>query len=112
VGRLVIVAPPALAPGFRLAGARVRAASSPAEAEAALRALACDPEASVVGVYEPFLAAIDPALRRRLEEAPTPVVISVPEGAAAGAPARRQAPLANLIRRAVGVRMRFGAGGT
>jgi len=109
MGRLVIIAPPALAPGFRLAGARVHTAATPAEAEEVLRALSCDPEASVVGVFEPLLAAIDPALRRRLEQAPTPVLIGVPEGAAAGAPARRNAPLADIIRRAVGVRMRFGA---
>ena len=108
MARLMMVASPELAVGFRLAGTDVVAATTPAEAEAALTEMVADPEVGVIGVTASLLAGIDPTLRRRLEDMVSPVVVAVPEGTKLGAESDHRARLASLLQRAIGFRISFG----
>ena len=107
--RLVVVTTPELASGFRLGGARAIAAESAEDAARALASIFAGGEAAVVAVHEPFLAAIEPALRRRCEESVAPVVVALPAGAGGAREGARRARLAEILERAVGYRIRFGA---
>lgn len=103
----VIVTTPALAAGYELAGATTVAVDSAEAANRAVAELVGRDDTAVVGLHEPYFAALDPALRRRLDERPLPVVVALPSGALRGAAARR-AQLSAMLQRAIGHRIRFG----
>ncbi len=105
--RLVIVTPPELAPGFRLAGVSVVTAHDPDEALGAVERLVAE-EKGVVSVYAPFLEAFAPDLRERLERSVTPVVVAFPAGVAAASPEERRARILGLLQQAVGYQVTFG----
>jgi vacuolar-type H+-ATPase subunit F/Vma7 len=107
--QLVVVAPPAVANGFRLAGALVRVALDPAEAEEAVLALIKDGERGVIAVYEPFLDDFEGAERSRLLDSLSPVLVALPAGLEADGAAARKARLAGLLQRAVGYHITFGS---
>lgn len=103
----VIVTTPELAAGYELAGATTLAVDSGEAANRAVAELVARPDTAVVGVHEPFLAALDPVVRRLLDERPLPVVVALPSGVLRGALARR-ARLSAMLQRAIGHRIRFG----
>ncbi len=103
-----MVTTPDLAPGFRLAGVAVDVARSPEEAARLVAHHAAAPEGGIVAVHEPYLAAMEPALRRRLDDLVNPVVVGLPSGEAGGSPGARRARLTEMLRRAVGYRITFG----
>ncbi len=109
---LVIVSPPELAAGFRLAGVAVRVAADPIEAGAVLEQIVADGERGVVAVYEPYLAALDDEARRRLDSSVSPVVVGLPTGLGAGEEGGRRALLVARLQRAVGYRITFGGEGS
>jgi len=106
--RIVVVAPPELTPGFKLAGATALEATTVAEAEAAVLDLIGGGERGVIAVYEPLMSRFGPALRDRLIESVAPVVVALPSGLEVEADASRRARLAALLRRAVGYHITFG----
>jgi vacuolar-type H+-ATPase subunit F/Vma7 len=107
MARLVIVTTPELAPGFELSGASTVASRSAEEACRAIHELARDPETGVIGVHEPYLEALDPGLREKLERSLAPLVVVLPAGVSGPAEPRGPASLAELMRRAIGTRITF-----
>jgi V/A-type H+/Na+-transporting ATPase subunit F len=103
----MVIVRPELVPGFRLAGVETYAAASPEEAHRQLLALLDDEEAGLIALEQAFLDCLDVATRWRLESSYRPVVIGIPEGRAGGEAAARRLHLAELIRRAIGVRISF-----
>ncbi len=105
---LVVVVPPELEPGFRLAGTAVRPAATVSEAQEQVAALLSEGERGIVAVYEPWYSQFDPETRNRLDSSVTPVVVPVPSGLETEDPEQRRARLAALLRRSVGYHITFG----
>lgn len=105
-GDVRVVARPASARGFRLAGLPVRDAVDAEGAEATIRRLVDDGEAAVVFVQRSLFDGLSDGLRRSLEAVPVPVVVPFPD------PTWREAEAAEewvveLLRRAVGYRVQL-----
>ncbi len=107
MAKLTIITNPSLAPGFRLAGVEVIAADDGASARNALARLIDEGEAGIIAMDAPYFDALDYASARRLESLVKPVVVSLPVGAQVPPEQRRSRQIAELIRRAIGVRMTF-----
>ena len=111
MARLMMIAPPELAVGFRLAGTDAVAVETAAETGAVLERLTADAEVGVIGVYAPFFEALPMETRLEYEDSVAPVVISVPVGAAGTGARDHRARLAALLQRAIGYRITFGEEG-
>lgn len=107
--KLVVITDPTLSPGFRLAGVDVQTAGTTEEARRMLLALMDEGETGVVAVNADYLAALDEPTRRRIDASYKPVVVGLPSAAAAARAERRTRHLAELIRRAIGLRITFRA---
>ncbi len=107
MAKLTVITNPALAPGFRLAGVEVIAAESQERARNALVRLLDEGEAGIIAIDAPYFSTLDYATARRVEELVKPVVVSLPVGAELLPEQRRSRQIAELIRRAIGIRMTF-----
>ena len=105
--RLVIIVPPELASGFRLAGVSVIPAHHAQDAQTAVERLIAD-EKGVIAVYQPFAEAFDPELSERLERSVAPVVVSYPAGLSIAEPGERRARILGMLHQAVGYHVTFG----
>ncbi len=105
--RLVIVVPPELVSGFRLAGVSVVPAHDATEASAAVERLIAD-EKGVIAVYQPFVEAFESEFSHRLERSLAPVVVSYPAGLAIAEPEERRARILGMLQQAVGYHVTFG----
>jgi len=108
MARLIMVAPPELAVGFRLAGTDVVAVDDVVETATALDRLREDPEVGVIGVFAPFFDALEPAVRLTYEDSVAPVIVAVPLGDVGGGSTDHRARMASLLQRAIGYRISFG----
>jgi V/A-type H+-transporting ATPase subunit F len=104
VARLVVVASPALADGFRLAGCATVPARPGSEAVAALRGLAAAGDVGLVLVTTDLWTGLEAGLRGRLERLARPVVLPIPAGVVADPTTRRQL-LDEMLERAIGYRI-------
>ena len=107
MAKLTVIADRSLAPGFRLAGVDVVAVDDRASAQHALVQLMDEGDAGIIAVEAPYLEDLDYATARRIDSAVKPVVISLPTGADVLPEQRRSRQIAELIRRAIGIRMTF-----
>lgn len=107
MAKLTVITNPALAPGFRLAGVQVIAADNGERARNELVRLLDEGDAGIIAVDAPYLSALDYATARRIEAMVKPVVVSLPMGADVLPEQRRSRQIAELIRRAIGIRMTF-----
>jgi vacuolar-type H+-ATPase subunit F/Vma7 len=107
VANLVVITNPTLAPGFRLAGVQVVSAETREEARNALVHLLDEGDAGIIAIDQPFFSALDYATARRIEEIVKPVVVTLPAGADVLPEQRRSRQIAELIRRAIGIRITF-----
>jgi vacuolar-type H+-ATPase subunit F/Vma7 len=107
MAKLSVITDPTLAPGFRLAGVEVFAVRSAAEARQILLRLLDEGEAGVIAMSDEYLAGLDAALRQRIEAGYKPVVVAIPGGGEAAAEESRRRHIAELIRRAIGIRIAF-----
>lgn len=107
MARLIVVTTPDLVPGFQLAGVSTVAAGGSAEVEAFLRPMLAAGQPGVVAVDQALLDGLDEDLRRRLEEAVSPLVVALPAGSVADRVGDRRAKLTDLLRRVVGYHMTF-----
>ncbi|MCS6843091.1 MAG: hypothetical protein NZ528_02020 [Caldilineales bacterium] len=105
MARLIVVTTPELAPGFQLTGAVTLAAGSARAASALVRELLQRKEEGIIAVHEPYWQEMDLDLRRRLERIVNPVVIPLPTGRLAAAPAERRAAIAAMLRQVIGYRI-------
>jgi len=106
VARLVVVTTPAQRVGFRLAGVAAEAAGSAEEAGRIVQRLLSARDTGVIAVHEPYLTALAPAVRARLEETVSPLVVALPVPRPGGGQSRR-ARLTDMLRRSVGYRVTF-----
>jgi len=107
VAKLTVITNPSLAPGFRLAGVDVVIAENGARARDVLSRLIDEGEAGIIALDAPYFSALDPATAHRIEELVKPVVVSLPIGTETLPEQRRSRQIAELIRRAIGIRMTF-----
>ncbi len=107
MAKLTVITQSSLAPGFRLAGVEVIAADNRESARNALVRLIDEGEAGIIAIDAPFLSDLDYSTARRIEEMVKPVVVSLPIGTETLPEQRRSRQIAELIRRAIGIRMTF-----
>lgn len=105
--RLRVVATPAVAAGFRLAGLTADDATAPRDAEALWREEAGRPDAGVLLVQQVLYDAIPPASRRELERQSLPIVVPVPDASWTDARRRPEDYILDLLQRAIGYRVRL-----
>jgi vacuolar-type H+-ATPase subunit F/Vma7 len=108
--RLLVLATPEQAPGYRLAGVAVEAVDDADSALARLEQLLAEgTEGGVIAVPGRYLRAARGALRERIAAAAVPLVIELPDERRGDA-GTRQARLRALLARAVGYEMTFEPG--
>jgi len=105
MARLCVVAKPDLVDGFRLAGAEVHPAPSPELAVEVVRALLRRPDVGLIALDADYYSGLDDRLRRQVDRSASPIVVALPVGRAAGSGESRSAHVAELIQRAIGLRM-------
>jgi len=101
-----VVCRPEVAPGFELAGLRADTAIDGASARLRLAALADDPAVGIVLLEERLLRALPVEFAQRLERQPRPLVATFPSPHFGAEPAAEAAVL-ELLRRAIGYRVRL-----
>lgn len=109
MGRLIVVTTPDIALGFQLAGVETFAVETPKDAQALLQQLLATDEDSLIAVCQELLADVPPRLQQRIAASYRPVVMPIPGGAPTVTGEGRQRYIAELIRRAVGFHITFGA---
>jgi vacuolar-type H+-ATPase subunit F/Vma7 len=106
--RVRVLCRPPLAAGFRLAGLTPIEAQDPEEGGRRLAALLDEPDLGVVLAEDALYAGLPTAAQRRLAREPLPLVVPFP-GPAWGPPREgAEAYIAELLRRAIGYRVRLG----
>lgn len=110
MSRLVVIATPALAAGFRLAGCETLAADAGPAAGTLVRMVASAGDVGLLLVTVDLWAAFDDRLRGQLERLAAPVVLPIPAGAVSGEPLRAQL-LGEMLQRAIGYRIQLSVGG-
>lgn len=104
--RFVVVTPPELADGFRLAGAATLVAAPGGDAAAAVQTLAAREDVGLVLVIEDVWRTVPERARASLENLARPIVLGIPAGAAGDVRARR-AMLGEALQRAIGHRIQL-----
>lgn len=107
MAKLTVITNPILASGFRLAGVEVVPAENRDKANSELVRLLDEGEAGIIAIDAPYFSALDYSTARRIEQMVKPVVVSLPMGADVLPEQRRSHQIAELIRRAIGIRMTF-----
>jgi vacuolar-type H+-ATPase subunit F/Vma7 len=97
-----------VAAGFRLAGLSPVEANDAEEGGRRLAALLDEEDLGVVLVDDAFYAALPPAAQRHLAREPLPLVVPFPGPAWAPPREGAEAYIAELLRRAIGYRVRLG----
>lgn len=108
MARLVVVATPALADGFRLAGCATHTAR-PGEASAVVRGVSGEGDIGLVLVTADLWAELDERFRGSVERLARPIVLPIPAGAVTDASTRRQL-LGEMLERAIGYRIELTTG--
>jgi vacuolar-type H+-ATPase subunit F/Vma7 len=103
-----VLGSPAAGAGFRLAGLAPDETADPAEGARRLVASLDAPDAGVVLVEEAIYRALSDAGRRRLARRPLPLVVPFPGPAWAAREEGPEAFVAELLRQAIGYRVRLG----
>lgn len=101
-----VVANPAVALGFRLAGLRPQVAASADEAEMLLGEMSATDVWGVILVQENLMPAVDPAPVRQSRSG-LPILVPFPAPGRARPPGEAEAYVVELLRRAVGYRVRL-----
>ena len=110
MSRLVILTTPALAVGYRLAGAATLQVTTVDEAQLMLEELMVS-EDGVIAVHAPYFHGLPQALRRRLDALSSPLVVPLPAGTTAEQSQDRRQRLLELLHQAVGYEITFGKEG-
>ena len=106
--RVRILCRPAVAAGFRLAGLEPAEAADSGDGARRLARLLEDEEAGVILVQDDFYAALPDAERRALARRALPLLVPFPAPSWAPAPEGPEAFIAELLRLAIGYRVRLG----
>jgi vacuolar-type H+-ATPase subunit F/Vma7 len=109
---VIVVVPPELVSGFRLAGTETIAVETAEEATAALEGLVGEDRGGVIAVYETFLEEVPEEERVRFEASTFPVVVPLPPGLHSRDEESHRARISAMLSRAVGYHITFGEEGT
>lgn len=101
------IATPAVAVGFRLAGVPVDSVADLADAGTLLIARSTEPGLGILLVEQPVHDAAPVPVRRELERRPAPIVVPVPSPMFGAGPADTEGLIVELLRRAIGYRVRL-----
>lgn len=102
-----VLASPAMAPGFRLAGLAVDEVRDPTDAGERLLLVANAPHTGILLVEQALLDAAPEQVRHDLERRAVPILVPVPAPAWLGGPAGAEDYILELLRRAIGYRVRL-----
>lgn len=102
-----IIARPETAAGFALAGLAAIEAPSPRAGAERLVEAAARSDCGIVLVEEPIWEAVPEAARRALERRPLPMIVPFPGPAWEKGAAAPEAYLVEILRRAIGYRVRL-----
>ena len=111
MARLVVVANPGLADGFRLAGSATVTARPGPEAVATVRSVVAERDVGLVLVTADLWDTLDDRFRGALERSARPIVLPIPAGVVTDVTTRRQL-LGEMLERAIGYRIEIAAGET
>ena len=101
-----VLTAPGVGLGFRLAGLRPREAASPEGAKAALTEMMSEPHWGVILVQESLVPDLYAIARQKLETG-QPILVPFPAPSREPVPGDAEAYVAELLRRAVGYRVRL-----
>ncbi len=107
MARLVVLTSPALADGFRLAGAATVLAQRGPEAARALDRALREPDVGLVLVTADIWTSLNERLQLAAERLGRPIVLPIPAGAVTDVATRRQV-LSEMLQRAIGYRIELG----
>ena len=99
---------PAVAAGFRLAGVAPTEAADPVEGARLLRTMLDQAGHGVILVEDEIYAAVPDTTRREIARRPLPMVVPIPGPTWAPAAQGPEAYIAELLRQAIGYRVRLG----
>jgi vacuolar-type H+-ATPase subunit F/Vma7 len=105
--RVCVLATPAVAAGFALAGVQTAVVSTAEDGRERSRALCADTGLAVLLVEESVLAGMSEAERSILTSREQPIVVPFPSPAWVAAPSAEAALILEILRRAVGYRVRL-----
>lgn len=105
---LVVVCPPLLAAGFRLAGPAVRVADTPEETLDAVTAATGGNRRGVIAVHPQLWTALPRGTREEWQRRTDPLVLPLPDDSG-DAGLDRQSALRELLAHAVGYEITFGS---
>lgn len=109
MARLVVLSSPALADGFRLAGAATIVARRGPEAARALERVLREPDVGLALVTSDLWTSLNERLKTTAERLGRPIVLPIPAGAVTDVATRRQV-LGEMLQRAIGYRIELGGG--
>ncbi|MFP3915990.1 MAG: V-type ATP synthase subunit F [Actinomycetota bacterium] len=104
---VIVVVPPELDGGFRLAGVETAVATGASEARLVLDRLLEEGRGGVIAVYEPFLEDQDPGRRAGYEASLSPIVMPLPAGRGERDHESHRARISAMLSRAVGYHITF-----
>ena len=99
---------PAVAAGFRLAGLAPDEAADASQGAARLASLLDLPDAGVVLIQDDFYSALPESVRRTLARRSLPLIVPFPAPSWAPPAEGPEALIAELLRQAIGYRVRLG----
>ena len=102
-----VIAGPASAAGYRLAGLPTDEVGSPAAAAAALQARSQEPGLGVLVIEQDLLDATPEAMRRDAERRPIPIIVPAPRPAWGATSGDVEGMILELLRRAIGYRVKL-----
>jgi vacuolar-type H+-ATPase subunit F/Vma7 len=103
-----VLARPAIAAGFRLAGMKSFEASSPADGARQIATLLDEPGLGVILVEADIFNALSEEVRRELSRRPLPMVVPFPGPSWGATLVGPDAFIADLLRQAIGYRVKLG----
>jgi vacuolar-type H+-ATPase subunit F/Vma7 len=106
MSRVGVLVAPGVGLGFRLAGLRPREAGSSERARALLAEMVGEPQWGVILVQEDLVPDLDAISRQRLDPG-QPILVPFPGPSREAVPGDAEAYVAELLRRAVGYRVRL-----
>jgi len=105
--RVRVLASPAMAAGYRLAGLTTEEVANPDDVFARLAATAADPEVGILLVEQALLDAVPPIARRAVEHRALPIIVPIPAPDWTHTGADAESFIVELLRRAIGYRVRL-----
>lgn len=106
-GTVRVVATPAVAVGFRLAGVPAIEAGDGGEATRLLQRLAAMPDCGILLVEQPLLDRVAEEVRAELERSAVPLVVPIPAPSWGEEGGGGEDHIMSLLQRAVGYRVRL-----